>query len=694
MSQTSLPSPSSAVGPPSPSAAATARPALVTEGTRAGRIVVLDVEPVVDAGRWPAKAVVGEQVPITATVFREGHDACAATAVLIDPDGVEHLALMRLVTPGLAHYEAVLAPDRTGTWALRVEGWSDPFGTWEHDATIKVAAGIDSELMLAEGVLVLRRAVAVPGRHPRDVSAIEEALAALEDTSRAPTERLAQALAPAVRAALANLPLRDMVTSSPTYRLVVQRERALYSSWYEFFPRSEGAHRDETGAWVSGTLATARSALSRIAMMGFDVAYLTPVHPIGEINRKGRNNTLTAGPGDPGSPYAIGSAKGGHDAIHPDLGTFEDFDAFVEAARDHGLEVALDLALQCAPDHPWVSEHPEWFTTRADGSVAYAENPPKKYQDIYPLNFDKDPEGIYAEVLRIVLLWVEHGVTLFRVDNPHTKPVEFWEWLIAEVNRDHPDVIFLAEAFTKPPMMHTLAKAGFHQSYTYFTWRTTGPELQEYVTELAGDAASYMRPNFWPTTHDILTPQMQYGGPAMFKIRAVLAATLSPSWGIYAGYELHEHVARSGAEEQVDNEKYEFKARDFAAAEREGRSLAPYLRRLNLIRSQHKSLHRLRGTTFHRSDDENILVFSRRYRPAANQPNEREDVVIGVVNLDPHGARPTTIHLDMPALGLDWSDSFAAFDLLSGETFAWREHNYVRLDPFFEPAHLIHVRRL
>jgi starch synthase (maltosyl-transferring) len=670
-------------------------PAAPTVTTRAGRIVVLDVDPVVDGGRWPAKAVVGEPVPITATVFREGHDACAATAVLVDPDGELRTARMRLTTAGLERYAVDLAPDREGEWGLRVEGWSDPFGSWEHDATIKVTAGIDAELMLAEGALVLRRALDLPGRHAKDTEALEAAIRALEDTTAHPTARLAAALAPSVRSALAALPLRDLVTASETYPLVVQRTRALYSSWYEFFPRSEGAHLDpETGAWVSGTLRTAQAALPRIAMMGFDVAYLTPIHPIGESNRKGPNNTLTAGPGDPGSPYAIGSAKGGHDAIHPDLGTFEDFDAFVEAAHDAGLEVALDLALQCSPDHPWVSEHPEWFTTRADGTIAYAENPPKKYQDIYPVNFDNDPEGIYAEVLRIVLLWVQHGVTLFRVDNPHTKPVEFWEWLIAEVNRRHPDVIFLAEAFTKPPMMHTLAKVGFHQSYTYFTWRTTGPELREYVTELTGDPAAYMRPNFWPTTHDILTPQMQYGGPAMFKIRALLAATLSPSWGIYSGYELHEHAARPGAEEQLDNEKYEFKARDFAAAEREGRSLAPYLRRLNLIRSQHRSLQSLRGTTFHHSDDENVLVYSRRFVPAVNQIGEREDVLIAVVNLDPHAARATTIRLDMPELGLDWHARFAAYDLLTGETFPWQEHNYVRLDPSVEPAHLIHVRRL
>jgi starch synthase (maltosyl-transferring) len=483
-----------------------------------------------------------------------------------------------------------------------------------------------------------------------------------------------------------------MVSPSVEHPVLVQRELALYGSWYEFFPRSEGARYDPaTDTWTSATLRTAAERLDAIAAMGFDVAYLTPVHPIGTSNRKGRNNTLDPRPGDPGSPYAIGSPDGGHDAIEPTLGTFEDFDAFVARARELGLEVALDLALQCSPDHPWVATHPEWFTTRADGSIAYAENPPKKYQDIYPVNFNNDPDGIYAEVLRVVLLWVEHGVTLFRVDNPHTKPVQFWEWLIAEVNRDHPEVLFLAEAFTRPAMMHTLAKVGFHQSYTYFAWRNTKAELTEYLTELSGTAADYMRPSFWPTTHDILTPYMQYGGRPAFRLRAVLAATLVPTYGIYTGYELVENVARPGVEEQIDNEKYEFKPRDWAAAEASGTSLAPLLTRLNQVRRQHPSLQRLRNITFHPTDDDAVICYSKRLT-AAQSPTGREDTVIVIVNLDPHGTRETTVHLDMPALGLDWPDGFVAHDLLSGQTWHWGEHVYVRLDPHDEPAHVIHVR--
>jgi starch synthase (maltosyl-transferring) len=643
---------------------------------------VLDVGPVVDAGRWPARAVVGEAVPVTATVFREGHDAVSATAVLTRPDGTEHTRVrMRQTNPGTDRWRADVVPDAEGEWTFRVEGWSDPYGTWEHDAVIKVKADVDTELMLTEGALLLEAAAA------------QDAAGGLRDTSRPPQARLAAGTSTAVHAALERLPVRELVTASEDHHLRVQRERALVGSWYEFFPRSEGATRDpETGRWQTGTLRTAAERLPAIAEMGFDVAYLTPVHPIGTTNRKGPNNTLDPRPEDPGSPYAIGSPAGGHDAIEPSLGTFEDFDDFVARARELGLEVALDLALQCSPDHPWVTEHPEWFTTRADGSISYAENPPKKYQDIYPLNFDNDPEGIYAEVLRVVLLWVEHGVTLFRVDNPHTKPVEFWEWLIREVNARHPEVLFLAEAFTRPAMMRTLAKVGFHQSYTYFTWRHTKEELTEYLMELSEETADYMRPSFWPTTHDILTPYMQFGGPAAFRLRAVLAATMVPTWGIYAGYELVENVARPGAEEQIDNEKYEFKPRDFAGAEQQGRSLAPLLTRLNRVRRAHPALQRLRGTAFHATDDDAIIAYSRRV-PAEQSPTGREDVVLVVVLLDPHSTRETTVHLDMPALGMSWNDTFVAHDELTDQTWSWGEHAYVRLDPE-QPAHVVHVRRV
>jgi starch synthase (maltosyl-transferring) len=421
--------------------------------------------------------------------------------------------------------------------------------------------------------------------------------------------------------------------------------------------------------------------------------YLPPIHPIGRTHRKGPNNTLTAGPADPGSPWAIGSADGGHDAIHPDLGTFEDFDAFVTRAGELNLEVALDLALQAAPDHPWVESHPEWFTTRVDGSIAYAENPPKKYQDIYPINFDNDPKGLSKEVLRIVLMWIEHGVKIFRVDNPHTKPVQFWEWLIARVNRKHPDVIFLAEAFTRPPMMHALGRAGFQQSYSYFTWRNTKTELEEYFTEISQVSPAYFRPNFFVNTPDILTEYLQYGGPAAFKIRAVLASMASPLWGVYSGYELFEHVARPGAEEYIDNEKFQYRPRDYAAAEAEGRSLAPFITRLNAIRRAHPALGDLENLTVHSSTDPATVVFVK-----TKQTAEGKDTIIVVVNVDPHSTRESTVSLNLGQLALDAADTdengmFLVDDLVTGQTFTWGEHNYVRLDPHVEPAHILSIRR-
>jgi starch synthase (maltosyl-transferring) len=655
---------------------------------------VVGVQPVLEAGRWPAKAVVGEAVEITATVFREGHDAVAATAILVAPDGTVRSAVpMTVVNKGLDTYRADLVPDRTGRWTFRVEGWSDPYATWAHDASIKVDAGIDVELMLASGADLLGRAAARDGLAGDARAALTAAAAAVRETTLAPAARLAAGLAEPVVAALAAHPLREMVTPSPEYPLVVQRPLALAGSWYEMFPRSEGASYDGVaGTWRSGTLRTAATRLPAIAQMGFDIVYLTPIHPIGTTYRKGRNNSLTPSPGDPGSPYAIGSADGGHDAIHPELGTFDDFDAFVSRAREQGLEVALDLALQCSPDHPWVTEHPEWFTTRPDGSIAYAENPPKKYQDIYPVNFDNDPAGIYAEVRRVVQVWIDHGVTAFRVDNPHTKPLEFWEWLIADVNAAHPDVIFLAEAFTRPAMMATLAKIGFHQSYTYFTWRTTKVEIEEYLTEVSGEPAAYMRPSFWPTTHDILTPYMQQGGPPAFAIRAILAATGAPTWGIYSGYELIENVARPGVEEQIDNEKYEFKPRNWFNARATG--IADLLTRLNAIRREHPALQRLRGLTVHPTTDDATVCFSRRVT-AEQSPTGKADTILVVLNTDPHHTREGLVRLDLAALGLSAPHEpgpwLTVRDLLSGETFTWGSEPYVRLDPWTRCAHVLAV---
>ena len=484
---------------------------------------------------------------------------------------------------------------------------------------------------------------------------------------------------------------------SATYPLQVDRERALAGSWYEIFPRSLGSGVDEHGVWHTGTLRTAAAHLDRIAAMGFDVLYLTPISPIGTTNRKGRNNTLTARPCDPGSPYGIGSPDGGHDAIHPDLGTFEDFDALVARAAQLGMEVALDLALQCSPDHPWVTEHPEWFTVLADGSIAYAENPPKKYQDIYPLNFDNDPEGIYQAIRDVVYTWIGHGVTIFRVDNPHTKPLVFWQRLLREVHSTNPEVLFLAEAFTRPAMMRTLGKIGFHQSYTYFAWRNTRQELTDYLVELSQETAHVLRPTFWPTTHDILTPFMTHGTIPAFKLRAVLAATMSPTWGIYSGYELAESVPRPGYEEQIDNEKYELKPRDFAAARANG--IEDLLTSLNAARAAHPALRQLRDVWFHGTSDDSLIAYSKRV-DAVHSPTGRDDVVLTVVNLDPHHAHEGQVLLNLDQLGLpkgtDGSQPvIRVTDELTGLSFEWGAHNYVRLDPFEgRVAHVFRVEAL
>lgn len=678
--------------------------------TVTGRIPVTGVQPVVQDGRFPAKAVVGEDVPVRATVFREGHDAVRATVRLLDPSGAEVQRVhMRPGRPGLDEFLATLRPSETGVHHFVVEGWHDPVGTWLHAATVKIAAGVDVELMLAEGAALFRAAAEDAERSAQDRAAFEEAARVLADEGLVPAQRLAGAESDELAAVLGARPLREHVTSSELLPLDVQRELAGRGGWYEFFPRSEGARFDEAaGTWSSGTFTTAARRLPAVARMGFQVVYLPPIHPIGTAHRKGPNNTLTAGPQDPGSPWAIGAAEGGHDAVHPDLGTIADFEDFVAAAADEGLEVALDLALQCSPDHPWVAEHPEWFTTRVDGTIAYAENPPKKYQDIYPLNFDNDPEGLAQAVLEVVQGWVGRGVHIFRVDNPHTKPLWFWEWLIARVRAEEPRVVFLAEAFTRPAMMHALGTVGFQQSYGYFTWRNTAAELAEYLEEISHETPAFYRPNFFVNTPDILTEYLQHGGPGAFRIRAVVAALANPLWGVYAGYELFEHVARPGAEESIDNEKYEYRPRDWEGAEAAGASLAPYLTRLNEIRAAHPALRDLQNLTLHRSTHQDLLVFSktRTARPegehrdaeAVTDAGAHEDTVITVVTVNPHHVAEATLDLDLSALrlrpeDLDESGSFEVEDLLTGQRWRWGRTPYVRLDPHVEPAHVLRVVR-
>lgn len=656
-----------------------------------GRFAIEDITPVVAAGLYPARAVVGELMPVSALVFREGHDAVGANVVWTAPDG-RRTPFTSMVRGENDRWHASVTPDSPGRWTFVVEAWGDPYETWHHAVEVKVAAGqsaVELANDLETGARLLLKAGRFAPRQRRDE--LFEAAAALRDTTRPLAERVAPGLelAPLMR----ERPIRDLVTRSPAFSVWVDRERALYGAWYEFFPRSEGAvvpepGSDAVGTPVHGTFRTAARRLPAVADMNFDVVYLPPIHPIGQVNRKGKNNTLTPGPEDVGSPWAIGSADGGHDAIHPQLGTFEDFDAFVARTNELGMEIALDLALQCAPDHPWVTEHPEWFTTLPDGTIAYAENPPKKYQDIYPLNFDNDRTGSYAEMLRVVLLWVSHGVKIFRVDNPHTKPTDFWHWLIWEVKKVHPDVLFLAEAFTRPAMMHHLAKIGFTQSYTYFTWRTAKWEIEEYGRELV-ESGHYMRPNFFVNTPDILHASLQYGGPAMFAIRAVLASMLSPTWGVYSGFELYEHAAvRPGSEEYLDSEKYQLRPRDWKQAEAEGRTLAPFLGRLNELRRAHPALRRLTNLKFHHVDNDAIICFSKQL-----ETPEGVDTVLVVCTLDSHNTHWGNTALDMPALGLDWHERFRVVDELSGASFDWGQHNAVRLDPYQQVAHVFSIHR-
>ncbi|MFE8936639.1 alpha-1,4-glucan--maltose-1-phosphate maltosyltransferase [Streptomyces sp. NPDC007872] len=649
-----------------------------------GRIPVLDVRPLVDCGRRPAKAVAGETFEVTATVFREGHDAVAANVVLRGPSGRPGPWIpMRELAPGTDRWGAEVTPDAEGSWTYAVEAWSDPIATWRHAARIKIPAGIDSELVLAEGAELHERAAKGVPKKGGGREAVLAVADTLRDPSRPAAVRLAAALAPRAVEVLDRHPLRELLTSSPKFPLQVERERALYGSWYEFFPRSEGA-RTVGGRTVPGNFRTAAERLPAVAAMGFDVVYLPPVHPIGETHRKGPNNSLSASPSDVGVPWAIGSPEGGHDALHPDLGTFEDFDAFVARARELRLEIALDFALQCSPDHPWVEKHPDWFHHRPDGSIAYAENPPKKYQDIYPIAFDKDMDGIVEETVRVLRHWMDHGIRIFRVDNPHTKPVVFWERVIGEVNKSDPDVIFLAEAFTRPAMMRTLGAIGFQQSYTYFTWRNTKEELTEYLTELSRETAAQMRPNFWVNTPDILPGLLQKGGRPAFEARAVLAATLSPSWGMYAGYELCENTPlREGGEEYLDSEKYELRPRDWESAERAGRTITPLITNLNRIRRRHPALRRLRNLTFHEADNPQVIAYSKR---------SGSNTVLVVVNLDPHHTQEATVSLNMPELGLDWHETAPVRDELTGDTYHWGRSNYVRLEPGVAPAHVLALR--
>jgi starch synthase (maltosyl-transferring) len=643
-------------------------PALPT--TAPPRIRIEDVAPDVACGRFRPKRCTGDLLEVAATIFRDGHDVLRAVASFRGPSSPGWREVPMARRDPESHpdrWHATLPLDEQGRWSWRIEAWSDPFATWRGELARKLAAGqteLDPEL--AEGAVILREiADRARGRKAKEVGRAARALA---DATAPAESRTAAALDPELASLCELLPENAARTTfDRVLELDVERPRARFGAWYELFPRSWGG--------FDGV----RERLPEFAALGFDVIYLPPIHPIGETNRKGRNDAISAVPGDPGSPWAIGSAAGGHTAIHPDLGTIDDFDRLVAAAADHGLELALDFAIQCSADHPWLTEHPEWFYRRPDGTLKYAENPPKRYQDIYNVDFGcADWPALWQALRDVVLHWVDHGVRIFRVDNPHTKPVAFWEWLIDEVRGQDPDVIFLAEAFTRAAMMRELAKVGFSQSYTYFTWKNSRFELTEYVEELAhSPMREYFRPNFFVNTPDILSAYLQTGGTAAFAIRLTLAATLSPSYGIYSGFEHFEATPRHpGSEEYLNSEKYEAKERHLDGP------LLSFISMLNGLRRDHESLQRLENITFLETENDQLIAYLKE--------TDRETLIV-VVTLDPRVAQEgvTIIPADS---GLP--PAFTLTDLLSGESFDWRlGRNYVRLDPARRVAHILEVGR-
>jgi starch synthase (maltosyl-transferring) len=656
-------------------------PDLVPPRPSLARITIENLTPVTPTRRFPAKSVVGDKVTITADIYADGHDRLAAR-LRWRPKSDRRWRISPLRELHEDVWSGKVEPDVVGAHDVVVEAWRDRFATWRHDIEIKVGVGDDVTLELEEGARLLEKLAKGVDKalRPRVFDAVE----GLRRDTCSLHVRLNAGLDDQVADLVAGVPDADVTTVA--LPLWVDRPRAEFGAWYELFPRSEGG------------LAKATERLEAVAAMGFDIVYLPPIHPIGTTARKGPDNTLVAGPDDPGSPWGIGSPEGGHTAVHPDLGTLEDLHRFCAEAAEHGMEVALDYALQCSPDHPWVSEHPEWFHQRPDGSIRYAENPPKKYQDIFPINFwparEPDRAALWDACLDVLRHWIAQGIRVFRVDNPHTKPMAFWAWVIGEVHRDHPDVLFLSEAFTRPRVMAKLAEVGFTQSYTYFTWRDTAAEMREYVEELAyGPASSYMRPNFWPNTPDILPDSLWDQPPAAFRARLVLAATLVPSYGIYNGFELYENERLDGAAntEYLHSEKYEIRERDWDRPD----SLAPYIAKVNEARRRHPAMRRLRNIRFHHSDNGNILVWSKGHAHDSDDGRSGHgDLVLVVVNFDPHNAQETVLGLDLGAMGLPAGGRYFAHDELTGETYTWDGPNpYVRLDPVTgQVAHILSLR--
>ena len=675
-----------------------------------GRVNVLDITPSAENGLYPARVELGEAFKVTAQVFIEGRTKAGATVSVRNTRGTEKARFpMTCTNPGLDRWEAMVkigdhsdlkpwedgyadVKKQLGEWHIVVEGWEDTYASWLHDAQIKVEVGDDAENALESGAQLLERWAGARDSKltADDKKTLREAAKAVADKSLDATARLAAATTDAIASLHETNPLRDGLSASNPQRFRVERPKSSFAAWYQFFPRSEGAYFDADGKIVQGTLKTALSGLDRAKAEGFDIVYLPPIFPIGVTNRKGRNNSLVAGPFDPGSPFGIGSELGGHDTVDPLLGTMDDFKAFCDYAHKLGIEVALDFALQCSPDHPWVKQHPNWFRTKPDGTIAFAENPPKKYQDIYPIDFNADMEGIEAETERIMDLWVKAGVTIFRVDNPHTKPVRFWQDVIAAVTKKHPEVLFLAEAFTRPGMMRALSYVGFTQSHCYFPWRNTKEELEKYLLETNGDDGYYQHNTFWPTTPDILTDYVRDNGIAGHAVRAVLAAMGSPSWGIYNGYELIENKQRPGFEEQIDNEKYEVKVRDWDDAGKYG--IAELLTSLNRIRREHVEAFSYHNVSILPSSDPNIIAFAR-HTPAELTSTGKPETLIVVVNLDGHNAHQSLIHLELPDLDIDPKHDVQVRDELTGHEFTWGWDNFVSLAPWADVAHVFHIVR-
>ncbi len=645
------------------------------------RTLIREIAPVTPLGRCP-KVVAGDQVELSALLVRDGHSILGARVRLRRADRSARQPERRWTATTMdvdesGRASATVTLDAPGRYEFEVQAWVDQFATWRHDLRIRADAGDPLDVEFEVGAQLLERLVGGIGKSDR--ARLRDTVEQLRSSTCSDRVRLTAALDDAVAATTASVPDPDDTTTSTHHPLRADRELAVHGAWYELFPRSEGGFVADAAIW---------DRLDVVAAAGFDVVYLPPIHPIGRDHRKGRDNTLVAGSDDVGSPWAIGGAEGGHTDVHPELGTLEDVETFIERATELGVEVALDYALQCSPDHPWVTEHPEWFSHRPDGTIRYAENPPKKYQDIYPIDFwpadEADRVALWQACREILEFWIARGVSVFRVDNPHTKPLAFWEWVIHEVQEDHPEVIFLSEAFTDPAMMHSLAEVGFSQSYTYFTWRTTKWELAEYGEELAhAPAAGWFRPNLWPTTPDILVPPLVGASRAAFASRAILAATMAPSWGIYSGFELCENEVAVGRDELRWNEKYELKDRDHG----DPLSLWKLLSELNRVRRAHPCMSRMTSLRFHAVDNEDVIAYS-------HQVGEGLDVdtVLVVVNLTPDEVREATVFVDAGALGLADRPSFCVRDELSGESWNWGPNgNYVRFDPSDRVAHVFAV---